>query len=258
MKQVCSCDQVRVVIVLNMVSRLILIVILVFAVPFSASAQENARESDSKLILLTEQNPPHAYRGGRDGEIKGFSVDIARELMATAGIRYEMALLPWNRAYRRAQTERNVCVFPTNKTPERTPLFQWISPIQKGGGAIFQKADGEIEINSVDDLKNYSLIGKMASVATDLLEEQLDIPIARAADDVAAIQLLYSGRVDLWLSGYVNASALATMNGLPAPKVAFEWKTAEFGIACSLETDSKLILDLVAANTERRAIMAQR
>lgn len=241
-----------------MVIRQISLVAIFLWASLPSFAQQEQQDTGRTLVLLTEQNPPHAYAGGKNGKLTGFSVDIAKELMATTGIQYDMKLLPWNRAYRRAQTERNVCIFPANKTPERENLFHWISPIQKGGWAIFQKADGEIKIDSVEDLKNYALIGKMASVATDMLEEQLDMPIARAADDVAAIQLLYSGRVDLWLTGYVNAAALATMNGLPAPKVAHEWQTAEFGIACSLETDPQLITDLVTANTERRAVMAQR
>ncbi len=105
------------------------------------------------LILLTENNPPASFMDEASGEITGDAVEIVRELMATTGISYSLTLLPWNRAYRRASTEPNVCVFAANKTPEREEAFSWVSPIMSGGWAIYQAPDSELVLESLTDLK---------------------------------------------------------------------------------------------------------
>ncbi len=224
----------------------------IFAVfAFLLAAPAKADGNQKSLILLTEQNPPAAYRDEATGQISGLAVDVVEGLMNSAGISYSLSMLPWNRAYRRARSEKNVCIFPANKTPEREAQFEWVSPILSGGWAIFKRPDSAISISDFADLRRYSLVGKMDSTATDILEKELGQPVARAVDDVAAAKLLYGGRVDMWLSGRTSVVQASKEAGLPQPELAFNWKAAELGVACHVGTDKETLELLRSANRER-------
>lgn len=214
----------------------------------------SATADDQKsLVLLTEQNPPAAYRDPTTGRISGGAVDVVHVLMQSSGISYSLSILPWNRAYRRAMIEKNACVFPTNKTPERDDQFEWISPIIEGSWVIFKRPDSRINIAKFSDLRGQAIVGIMDSTAPTIIENELGQPIARAVDGIAAAKLLYGGRVDLWLSGRTTGAQAAMEAGLPVPAIAFTWKESELGIACHLDTDPSILEQLRRANDERLA-----
>lgn len=213
--------------------------------------QPGVLAQEPELVLLTEHNPPASYLENHTDRISGVAVDVVEELLKVTKIRYRMALLPWNRAYRRATTEANVCVFPANVTPEREAVFEWVRPILTGGWAIFQTPDSELELRSLADLKRYSVIGKLDSTATEILEDELGEPIARAVDDVAAAKLLFGGRVDFWLTGRTSVIEAVRLAGVPMPKIAFDWKPAELGMACHPDTSPAILEALQKANIER-------
>lgn len=230
---------------------------IVVFLSLAMSTSVRAEQNDWQLTLLTEHNPPHSYIDTETGAFKGGSVAIVTALMNEASIKYEIIQLPWNRAYRRTLSEKNVCLFPANKTPDRWPLFQWVAPLQSGGWAIFQRHDSNINIENLSDLKKYGIVGKMASIATDELEKTLGVKVAKAADDMGAVRLLYGGRVDLWLSGATNGPDSARMAGYPPAKVAFNWKPAEVGLICSLSTDQAIMRKLNDINALRLARLAK-
>ena len=78
--------------------------------------------------LKTENYPPFNL-GDSDGEIIGISSEIVKTLFKRADVKYEMELLPWQRAYRLALEEADHAVFSTTQTTERQ--------IQMGMGAFF-------------------------------------------------------------------------------------------------------------------------
>jgi polar amino acid transport system substrate-binding protein len=205
------------------------------------------------IKLLTENNPPHSFVNPETGSIEGTSINIVKGLMHDVGLKYTLKLLPWNRAFRRAQAEKDVCVFPTNRTPNREQMFQWVSPTQVGGWAIYQRPDTDFHITQLEDIRPFTVVGKMGSPAAREIEDTIGKAIIRAANDEAAALLLYRGRADLWVAGTYNATNAAVSAGLPEPKITFSWKPALFGLACSLSTDKRLITLLNAANQARLA-----
>lgn len=232
---------------MRFLSAFLALLLLVSAVQLPVGADEPS------LVMLTENNPPASYKDEATGRISGMAVTVTEELLQKAGVSYSLQLLPWARAYRRAASEANVCVFPANLTPEREIMFKWISPILLGGWAIFQKPDSDLVLSELADLRNHSVIGKLDSTATEILEEELGQPIARAVDDVAAAKILYGGRVDFWLSGRTSAIEATRQAGLPRPKIALDWKPAQLGIACNRDTAPELIQALQQANEARLA-----
>lgn len=231
--------------------------LIIFAAAVCLYGSASAQQVSPKLTLLVEENYPHASRDEVSGQIVGEEVDLVVSLTNAAGIDYSMAILPWNRAFRRARTEPNTCLLPINHTPERDHMFQWVSPTQVGGWAIYQRADDNITLNTIKDMAQYKVVGKMSSQATADIEMMINKPILRAAGDVEAAQMLYRKRADLLISG-VRDNLSSTQNaGLPRLKKVLDWKPAKFGLACSHKTDKSIIEKLRAANRQRLAALEQ-
>lgn len=215
------------------------------------SSQTLAQPADAHLTLLVEENYPHASINAQTGKIEGEEVDIVLALLKESGISFSMSIQPWNRAFRRARMEANTCVFPINHTPERDALFQWVRPTQRGGWAIYKRPDSTIVIDKIEDVAGYTIVGKMGIQAIEQIEEITSRRVAEAATDVAAVQLLYRGRADLLISGVRDSAEAVEKAGLPKLKMAFYWKPAMFGLACSGQTDTRIIEQLRAANQRR-------
>lgn len=207
------------------------------------------------LTLIVEDNPPHAYKEPDTGLIEGIAVDIAKALLSEIKVDYELVMLPWNRGYRRALTERNTCIFPINYTDERKRLFQWVVPTQVGGWAIFQRPGGTIKVEQISDVADYELVGKISSPATSEIERIIGRRVLRTSGDEDSIQLLYRGRADLWISGVYDAPDAAQKMNMPAPELVLNWKPAAFGIGCSKQTNSDIVAALVEVNQKRLALL---
>ncbi|SDD93715.1 polar amino acid transport system substrate-binding protein [Kordiimonas lacus] len=233
--------------------------VLVFAscaVPVSA-----ADDAETTLHLLTEENHPYSYTDTSSGEVTGTGVGIVREIMAQSGVSYSIQSLPWQRAYRRAQSNANTCVFITNRTPAREPLFQWVGPLLEGGWAVFKRPDSTAMIDTPKDLQRYTVVGKSGSASVDDIEEQAGIKVTRTVNDETAAKMLFHGRADFWVSGVIDAPLAAKAANLPAPALALLWKKADLSMACSKATDPDLIARLNAINSSldalRKSILAR-
>ncbi len=212
-------------------------------------------DEEATIHLLTEENPPYSYTDPETNEIAGTGVTIVQELMAQAGISYTLHSLPWQRAYRRAQSNENTCVFMTNRTSAREPLFQWVGPLLEGGWAVFKRPDSSLSIETPNDLQRFTVVGKSGSASVDDIEAQASIKVTRTVNDESAAKMLFHGRADFWVSGVIDAPLAAKAANLPVPSLALLWKKADLSMACSKSTDPAIVDKL---NTVNRSLDALR
>ncbi len=215
------------------------------------SAAHAIEDTAPQLTLLVENNFPHATRNPVTNAIEGIEVEIITSLMKSSGISFSMTMLPWNRAFRRTLAEPDTCLFPINHTEKREHLFQWVSPTQRGGWAIFKRADSEIRLGKIEDVAGYRLVAKMGVQAIGEIKAATGTSVMPAATDMAAAQLLHRGRADLLVSGFKDGRLANEQAGFPGLKVALFWKPAYFGLACNPGTDARLVEKLRAANLHR-------
>ncbi len=98
--------------------------ILIISIAFNVFSQ-----SIDDLKMMTEEYPPFNYT--EDGVIKGLSVNIIEMILNKYGsklTRKDIEILPWDKAYKRLQTENNTVLFAMSKTKERLNLFKWAGP----------------------------------------------------------------------------------------------------------------------------------
>lgn len=217
------------------------------------SVAAHAQQDKKTLTLLAEEKTPHVIYDAETGDFGGQEVELVVSLLNAANIDYSFVLTPRKRALRRASIDRNVCLLAINHTPERDHLFQWVSPTQVGGWAIYQRPDNDIVLTSLGDMADYRVVGRIGSQATDEIEANIHKPVFRAADTDAGVRILYRKRADLLVVGVNDVTAATERLGLPPLKKALDWKPAFFGLACSMNTETDIITRLRNANTERLA-----
>ena len=172
--------------------------------------------------------------------ISGSSTDIVREIMKRSGYKHNMELLPWKRAYRQAQEEVFTGVFSTTRTESRENLFKWVGPIAENNYVIMTSEKSNIVINSLNDLKRYTVGVYGGSAAAAILEKE-NIPVEIVPRDHLNALKLERERIDLWFTGRLQGLYLAKNNGVKGLKEIYKTPSRYMYIAFNLETSDIVI-----------------
>lgn len=97
-------------------------------------ADVRVNRTPAQVVLLTAHVPPYVAPLGNGVEtvsdqIEGQLVHPVLEHLGLSGLTYDLVMLPWSAAYRRALTTRNALVFPLDRTPSRENQFHWIKEL---------------------------------------------------------------------------------------------------------------------------------
>ena len=167
----------------------------------------NSTYATDILTLTTEDYAPFTFMEGET--VAGIGGDQVREIMAIAGIDYEVRMFPWARAFRLAATQDNTCVFTTARTPEREESFRWVGPLYVSRAVIAVDADSGITADSSDDLASLRIGTQIDDFTIELLSDLgiTDIDLASTID--TSIEKLHAGRLDAVSTTAENFAAIA-------------------------------------------------
>lgn len=98
-------------------------------------AENTADKTAAQVVLLTAHVPPYVAPLGNgvdlvSDKIEGALVDAVNDYLESRNISYDLVMLPWSAAYRRALATPNALVFPLDRTPSRENDFHWIKHLQ--------------------------------------------------------------------------------------------------------------------------------
>ncbi len=171
--------------------KIIYIVLIIFYGCSLVCAEENVT-----LTVLTEQKPPYSWE--ENGEIKGFSTEIVKEMLKRAGYKYSMRCIPWDGAYQTTINHENVMIYSIVRIKERESLFKWVGILAPYPVYLFKlKKRQDIQVSTLEDVKKY-IIGVVKNDARHLIfqgKEGYKLDIVR--EDSLNIKKLFSDRVDL-------------------------------------------------------------
>lgn len=189
------------------------------------------------LRIVTEPYP--GYSAEKDGRIVGASADQVHAILTRAHIDYQMEIMPWARAYSLATHEKNICIFSTNHTTERHPLFQWIEPLGAGRVLLVRKAGSKIAPKTVEEAKNFTIGVQRGDYAADYLKKQGFTQLDYASDFGLTLKKLVSGRIDLAMTS--EAAFRAEVDkGQPLEEV-LAMPAAIYALACSLDVPASTV-----------------
>lgn len=151
----------------------------------------------SIIKAYTEEWPPYNYL--RDKEVAGISTDILRAACAIASLECQLQLVPWNRAYKTVQDNRNTLIYTIARIPSREHQFIWIGPILPRTTWIYARAEVADKIRSVKDLEQFKVgvIRAEASLVelTDAGVSSAPIRIFNSNND--EMRMLKLGQIDV-------------------------------------------------------------
>jgi polar amino acid transport system substrate-binding protein len=156
------------------------------------------------IDFMTENYPPFNFE--KNGNLQGISVDTLALMLKRVGskqTRKDIQLLPWARSYIRVQSQPNTCLFLMSRTEKREMLFKWVGPVIPNTTGLIARKDRQIEINSVQDLQNYTIGTIRDDIAElDLVNAGVSLnDMERVAETILNIKKLNLGRIDLWAYG---------------------------------------------------------
>ncbi|MDC0336221.1 transporter substrate-binding domain-containing protein [Pseudodesulfovibrio sp.] len=229
---------------------------------FWAAVPSHAQSLDD-LTYMTEEYYPFNYE--ENGEVTGISVEILHLTLQEIGMQpRHLELLPWARGYDRVQHEENTVLFSMARTKEREDLFQWAGPIMVVKFVLIAKKDRNINIESMDDIKGYSIGTVREDVADALLDDyKATARVEAVADMKHNIDKLMDNRLDMVAYEERSWQKIVSRNDLSTDdfKTVFILKETPVHYAFHKYVDQKLInefqqaLDTVKARPEYQQIL---
>lgn len=208
------------------------------------------------VTFLTEENPPFSFI--EKGKLAGSSAEIVLDMAARAGVPAKAEVLPWDKAYVRAQGERETCLFSTARFENREKLFLWVGPIGANPWAIYGKTDFAVPIRSVKELSPYRIGTLVRDPKNDFLRENGVTELRAARVDAQNPPRLLLPRehpdhIDLWFTDLYAGRDVAKAEKVTDIKVVFIANEQPLYLACNPQLDRRTVKSLADALDSMKA-----
>lgn len=162
---------------------------------------------DSPVMIYTEDFPPYSFSGDA-GVIEGTAMDVVGKIMAASGLKYEVRLLPWARAYREAMNDPRGLIFSLARSKVREDQFDWLAFLAKPEFYLFGRADDN-RLVSIEAIKQggYTAICEDIDASCMILEEAgfpRDRLFNRGDGGSSETTMIEYGRVDFYLGDILH------------------------------------------------------
>jgi polar amino acid transport system substrate-binding protein len=203
----------------------------------------------SELQLMTEEYPPYNFTEG--DRISGLGAEQVFEMMARAGVSYDVEMTRWSRAIGMTRRHAATCVFSTFRTPAREAEFVWIGPLSEDRSMLIKRADSDIVLATLEEAKAYSVGTQTGEFTVGILEAAGFDNVEQAPSMADALKKLLAGRNDLMAVPELFYKRLRD-EGVPV-EPAFTLPVLEVALACNPKTDPTY---LTALRTAMESIIA--
>lgn len=188
----------------------------------AAALASGAARADT-LQLLTEDNRPLSFPlpadgrpGGGAGRVGGVCAEVVQAMAQQLGVAPQVTLLPWARAFERAQKDENTGLFCTARTPEREALFQWVGPLMAVEGVFYARRDSGQRLASLDEARAAPTILVVRSFFThQFLQSQGFANLHSVSRPEDMLRMLMNDRAPLMFANKLTVPELAAQQGVP-------------------------------------------
>ncbi|MFT5520408.1 MAG: polar amino acid transport system substrate-binding protein [Enterobacterales bacterium] len=88
-----------------------------------------ADENLPLIEIVTESAFTLSYQDKKNQKIKGYAVELVKAILEDSELEYNISILPWIRAFRKAEADKNILIFPMGRTARREGEFKWIGEL---------------------------------------------------------------------------------------------------------------------------------
>ncbi|CZF83375.1 substrate-binding periplasmic protein [Grimontia marina] len=208
-----------------------------------------------RFTVMTEDFAPFGYV--ENGELRGLSVEIVREVFAIVEHPNDIELLPWARAFKETQRKKRRIIFSMSRTKEREPLFKWVGPLVEDRVRFFRHKDSNVDIQSLDDARAVnSILVTRGFPETDFLQAQGFNNLYMTNSPIQSFAMLAMERGELVPIGEFAYQSMILKSGInpdTIEKVDIKLFNIELYIAFSKDTSNEEIARWQAALDQVKA-----
>ena len=191
------------------------------------------------LKLLTEENPPLNYTENK--KLTGMGTEVVQEMGKRAKIKLDFEVMPWNKAYEKAQADKETCLYSTARLENRENAFKWVGPIAINKWGLYALDGFKPKIASLKDARPYRIGGVERDAKTEFLKQQGVTNIVEEKSNSLNPPKLTLNRkegqkIDLWITSIADAKRVATQAKVPSVKLVLRVREEESYLACSPRT----------------------
>ena len=202
------------------------------------------------LKLLTEENPPLNYTEGK--KLTGMTTEVVQEMGKRAGMKLDFEVMAWNKAYEKAQADKETCLYATARLPNRENAFKWVGPIAANKWGLFALGGFNQDIKSLKDARPFRIGGVARDAKTEFLKQEGVTNIVEVEDDKLNPAKLTLNRkeaqkIDLWITSAATAKKVAAQAKVTGIKLVYAVRDAESYLACSPRTSAAALKALADA-----------
>ena len=202
------------------------------------------------LKLLTEENPPLNYTEGK--KLTGMGTEVVQEMGRRAKVKLDFEVMAWNKAYEKAQADKETCLYSTARLPNRENAFKWVGPIAVNKWGLFALGGFKQEIKSLNDAKPFRIGGVARDAKTEFLRQWGVTNIVEVEDDrqnpgKLTLNRKEAQKIDLWITSVASAKGIAERAKVPGVKLVHQVREEESYLACSPRTAPATLKALEAA-----------
>ena len=191
------------------------------------------------LKLLTEENPPLNFTEGK--KLTGMATEVVQEMGKRAKMKLDIEVMAWNKAYEKAQADKETCLYSTARLPNRENAFKWVGPIAANKWGLFALGGFKQEIKSLKDARPFRIGGVARDAKTEFLKQEGVTNIFEVEDDrlnpgKLTLNRKEAQKIDLWITSVANAKRVAAQAKVTDLKLVYLVREAESFLACSPRT----------------------
>ncbi len=185
------------------------------------------RAPATELRLLTENVVPVNYI--ENGEWKGSTAEIVKEIARRLGIAAPIESVPWARGYKMALSQPNVALFSMARTPDREAQFHWVGPVGLFRSAFYAPRGTRLVIDSLDQARNVQSIGTYKDDVRETYLLKLGFTnLDSTNSNESNLRKLLNDRIDLWATSTMEAFSVPRQMGLDASLIEHVYTFQEF------------------------------
>lgn len=222
-----------------LLKRVTVILLIFFYLPLTSA------ENFPPLHIYTEEWEPYHYLD-TNSRVDGLVIDLMDRILIELNSSQDsgdIELLPWARAYKLTQLQRNALLFSTTRTEQREDLFKWVGPIFTNKMCLIAKKEHKISITNSEEIRQYRLGTVKDDVANIFLDELGITETIKTGTPNNNVLLLDRDRVDIITSSWTSFINITGKMGIDYNlyEPVYNLSSISLYFAFNIETDDWVI-----------------
>jgi polar amino acid transport system substrate-binding protein len=232
---------------MHKIEKIITVGLIVFIVFFSGPVLA------TKLNVVTEHLPPYQIVG--EDSITGLSTEIVEATLKEAKYEYDIKAYPWTLSFSRAIHRKNTCIYSLARIPQRESLFKWVGRLASSTISLYSLQNNQITINSLEEAKKHNIAVMRDNVAHHFLlakgfVENKNLYVLNNDDALLKLLDMSNRNIELvCLNSDLLRNRIKSLDETSKYKRVFQFQelTLNFHLACSVNTEQKIVDNLINA-----------